>query len=114
MVSGSVAFDSDDEYLLIDNADDGIDVFSFPNPVWLRHIATGPRSIRYGIPVAFGEQSTVVVSGSDAGLVRVFRLTDGQELCSLRHNARGLVQYVQVGCRHSYVVSIVVSNTWII
>lgn len=95
MVSGSVAFDSDDEYLLIDNADDGIDLYSFPNPVWLRHIATGPRLIRYGIPVAFGEQGNVVVSGSDIGLVRVFSLADGQEICSLRHSAHGIV-FVQV------------------
>lgn len=96
MFSGPVAFDCDDEYLLVDNVDDGMDLYSFPNSIWLRHFPTGDRLVRFGMQVAFGEQSAIAVTGSDTGKVRVFRLADGKEICSLRHKTRGMVQCVQV------------------
>lgn len=91
-----VAFDSKDDYFLIDNASDGVDLFSLLDPTLIRHFPTGTRSVRYAVQVAFGEQGGIVVSGSDCGLVYVFRLEDGQEICSLRHKWRGMVQCVTV------------------
>lgn len=96
MYSGSVAFDTEDAYFLIDNADDGIDLFSLPDAAFIRHFPVDARSVRYGMQVAFGEQGAVIVSGSDSGRVHVFRLSDGLKICTLRHNARSIVQCVTV------------------
>lgn len=52
--------------------------------------------MQFPIQVAFAEEGAVVVVGSDAGVVHVFRVADGEALCCLRHNARGMVQSVAV------------------
>lgn len=81
---------------MIDNASDGLDLFSLPNDQWLKHFPTGNWSFRFPMQVAFAESSSVVVGGSDHGLVYVFDVEDGEEIDRLRHGTRGLVQCVAV------------------
>lgn len=96
MFRGPAAFDGDD-YFLVDNSSDGMDLFSLPDAVWIRHFPTGPRSARYPVRVAFGDHGEIVVSGSDFGYSHIFLLTNGQKICTLRHRSRKLIQCVTVG-----------------
>lgn len=91
----TVACNEERGLVLIDNACDGLDLFTLPDHKWAEHLPTGARTIHFPLGVAFAESGTVAVGGSDCGLVHVFDL-ERMESWHLRHGARGLVQKVVV------------------
>lgn len=95
-VSGTVAVDEDKGHLLIDNACDGLDLFSLPDHKWLKHFAIGFRVARLPLQVAFAEQGNVAVCGSDHGVVRLFNVDDGTEMRRLYHGSPGLINRIAV------------------
>lgn len=82
---------------MVDTASDGIDLFSLPDHEHICRLSVDAHVHRYPLQAAVGEQGTVVVTGSEYGRIHVFRIIDGQEICCLRHNTRGLVHCVTVG-----------------
>jgi hypothetical protein len=62
----------------------------------VRTFPTGTPIKRFPKQVAFGEDDTVVVGGSDHGVIYVFDRKTGDVLDTLIHSRRGLVQTVTV------------------
>lgn len=94
--SGAVASDEINGHLLIDNACDGLDLFSLPDHKWLKHFPIGFRVARLPSQVAFAEHGKLAVCGSDHGVVRLFKVEDGGEIRPLRHGSPGLINRVAV------------------
>lgn len=81
----TVARNEKSGHLLVDNAYDGFDLFSLPDHTWLKHFPTAVRTFHCPVQVAFAEDGTAIVGGSDCGVVYVFNLDEGTELARLRH-----------------------------
>ena len=62
----------------------------------VRTFPTGTPIKRFPKQVAFGEDDTVVVGGSDHGVIYVFDRKTGDVLDTIIHSRRGLVQTVTV------------------
>lgn len=88
-----------DEYrrqLVVDNTFDGFDLFSTNEAQWVRTFVVPPPTVRYPKQVMFGESGSIVVGGSDHGLVRVFETKSGDLIDVLRHAEDGMVQTIAV------------------
>jgi hypothetical protein len=79
---------------VVDNGTDGFDLHALDNSMYVRTLPTGIPIKKLPKQVAFGENSTVVVGGSDHGIVYVFERESGKLLHSLRHADKGMVQTV--------------------
>ncbi len=82
---------------VIDNVTDGFDLHQLDTGRYIRTLTTGPCLRTVPKQVAFAEDSTVVVGGSDQGSVFVFSRISGTPAQILRHTDRGLVQTIAVG-----------------
>jgi len=81
---------------VVDNAYDGFDLHQIEDGAYVRTFKTGLVTSRKPKQVLFGENSQVVVGGSDHGAVYVFDRKSGNKLDVLRHSEKGLVQIVTV------------------
>lgn len=80
----------------MDNATDGFDVYHLESGNFIRNLPTGSPTKRFPKQVAFGEDSKVIVGGSDHGVVYVFDRKTGVLLDHLHHAKGGMVQAVAV------------------
>lgn len=81
---------------MVDNASDGFDLYHLDTGSFIRNFPTGMPTKRYPKQVEFGEDSRVVIGGSDHGCVYVFDRKTGSVLDILRHADQGLVQTITV------------------
>jgi hypothetical protein len=94
--SGSAAISDRRNQFVVDNNLDGFSLHQLEDGAYIRTFSTGrPKK---GVPkqVAFGEDSKVVVGGSDHGAVYVFDRRTGATLDILHHADEGLVQTLTV------------------
>ena len=74
----------------------GFNFHQLDNAIWKRNFQMRIPRRRLPRQVAFGEDSKVVVGGSDHGAVYVFDKKTGSPLHVLRHGERGMVQTLTV------------------
>ncbi|KIJ52199.1 hypothetical protein M422DRAFT_43557 [Sphaerobolus stellatus SS14] len=91
---GNTALSSDGEHLLVHNLSAGVDAYSLPS---MTRKATYLSQVtrRYPKQVAFAARDTLVVHGSDSGVVYVYDFASTELLQQLHHTSgNGLVQTV--------------------
>ena len=71
-------------------------MYNFETGSFIRKFLTGKPKKTYPKQVAFGEQSRIVVGGSDHGAVYVFERKTGRQLDMLHHANQGPVHTVSV------------------
>lgn len=81
---------------MVDTVANGFSLYQFENSVWKRDFPTGTPIRRLPKQVAFGEDSKVVVGGSDHGVVYVFDRKTASPLQILRHGDDEMVQTLAV------------------
>lgn len=84
------------ELVIIDNATNGFTLYPLDSGNAIRTFFTDPPSVPVPKQVSFGEESRVVIGGSDSGVVYVFERRSGQLLEKIAHAATGLVQTISV------------------
>lgn len=94
--SGNVAISTRRNQFVVDNARNGFDLYHLDNGAYIRTFPTGNPSRHLPKQVAFGEDSKVIVGGSDHGAVYVFDRKSGKPLQVLHHEDGGLVQTITV------------------
>jgi outer membrane protein assembly factor BamB len=94
--SGNVALSTRHNQFVVDNARNGFDLYQLDTATHIRTFPTGNPSRHLPKQVAFGEDSKVVVAGSDHGAVYVFDRKTGKPLEVLHHADKGLVQTITV------------------
>lgn len=82
----------------MDNARNGFDLHQLDNATYIRTFPTGNPIKVLPKQVAFGEDSRVIIGGSDHGAVYVFDRKTGKPLQVLHHAGNGLVQTIAVRC----------------
>jgi len=98
----SVAVDSRQGNILVDNTIDGMTLLELEDASFIRAFQTGTPKKRVPKQVAFGEDGKVVIGGSDHGAVYVFDRKTGVIWDVLLHN-EDLVQVVTVrSTLHAY------------
>jgi hypothetical protein len=97
--SGSAAVDHARNQFVVDSVENGFNLHRLDNGHWRLNYTTGKPSRKLPKQIAFGEDSNVVVGGSDHGSVYVFDKRTGSPLHVLRHQERGLVQTITVCVR---------------
>lgn len=80
----------------MDNAVDGFDLYQLESNTFIRNFPTGVPIQRFPKQVLFGENSKVIIGGSDHGQVYVFDRKSGSLLDTLHHAKHGLVQTIAV------------------
>lgn len=86
------------ELVAIDNAVNGFTLYSLDDPTPIRDFITDRPLVPLPKQVAFGEDSRLVVGGSDNGSIYLFERRSGQLRTKLLHSKDGLVQTIAVGC----------------
>ena len=81
---------------VVDNATDGFSLYDLETADFIRKYATGIPKRTYPKQVTFGEESRVVVGGSDHGVIYVFDRKSGRLLDVLGHAKDRLVLTVGV------------------
>lgn len=84
------------ELVTIDNATNGVTLYPLDSGNAIQTFFTDPPSVPVPKQVSFGEESKVVIGGSDSGVVYVFKRRSGQLLEKIAHTATGLVQTIGV------------------
>ncbi|KAI6123810.1 hypothetical protein EDD16DRAFT_1704129 [Pisolithus croceorrhizus] len=82
------------ELVVIDNATNGFTLYPLDREDPIRYFVTEPQSVPVPKQVAFGEESKIIVGGSDNGSVYLFERRTGQMLAKLAHSKTGLVQTI--------------------
>lgn len=85
-----------DDLIVVDNADDGFDMFSSASWHFIRMFDTGEPETGGPKGVAFGEEGNVVVTGSDQGTVFVFDVNGHKQTIRLPFDGCRLVHRVTV------------------
>ncbi|KAF8582871.1 hypothetical protein K439DRAFT_1350110, partial [Ramaria rubella] len=97
---------------VVDNATDGFDIHQMDNGAHICTLPTGIPKKRVPKQVTFGEDSQIIVVGSDHGIVYLFERESGRLITTLNHSAdKGLVQTVAV--RRQLIYSIQASSIFI-
>jgi hypothetical protein len=94
--SGNAAVSLRRNQFVVDNARNGFDLHQLDNAAYIRTFPTGYPLKFLPKQVAFGEDSKVVVGGSDHGAIYVFDRKTGKPLQVLHHGDTGLVQTIAV------------------
>ncbi|KAI6031055.1 WD40-repeat-containing domain protein [Pisolithus microcarpus] len=92
--SGSTAVNFKKGIFVVDNAADGFTMYRLESGQPVRTFTTNLASIPIPKQVAFGEESKVVIGGSDTGCVYVFNRRMGALIETLRHTNTTLVQTI--------------------
>lgn len=90
----------------MDNAVDGFDLYQLESTAFVRNFPTGTPIQRFPKQVLFGENSKVVIGGSDHGKVYIFDRKSGSLLDTLHHAKRGLAQTIAVSSRSKDIYSL--------
>jgi len=80
----------------MDNVSDGFDLHQLDNAAYIRTFLTRGANKTVPKQAVFGEDTRVVIGGSDHGKIYVFDRRTGKELQVLNHGDAGLVQTVTV------------------
>lgn len=94
--SGYGAASTKKRQYIIDNVNDGFDLYNMENGIFLRNFPTGTPIKRLPKQVGFGEEAKVVVGGTDHGVVYVFDRKRGARLDTLDHGNKHLIQAITV------------------
>ncbi|KAF8580525.1 hypothetical protein K439DRAFT_1356777, partial [Ramaria rubella] len=90
---------------VVDNATDGFDIHQLDNGAHIHTLPTGIPKKRVPKQVTFGEDSQIIVGGSDHGIVYLFGRESGRLITTLNHSAdKGLVQTVVVRRQLIYLI----------
>ena len=81
---------------VVDNASDGFDLYHLDTGSFIWNFLTGTPMKRYPKQVEFGEDSRVVIGGSDHVCMYVFDRKTGSILDILRHADQELGQTIMV------------------
>ncbi|KAF8425370.1 WD40-repeat-containing domain protein [Boletus edulis BED1] len=95
-VIGCAAVSARRELVAINNATDGFTLYPLGSGNPIRTYFTDPPSVPVPKQVAFGEDSKVVIRGSDCGMVYVFERRSGLIFEKIAHASAGLVQTIDV------------------
>ncbi|KAI6097119.1 WD40-repeat-containing domain protein, partial [Pisolithus croceorrhizus] len=95
-VIGCAAVSLKKELIVIDNATNGFTLYSLDREDPIQYFVTEPQSVPVPKQVAFGEESKIIVGGSDNGSVYLFERRTGRMLEKLAHSKTGLVQTITV------------------
>ncbi|KAI5990351.1 WD40-repeat-containing domain protein [Pisolithus marmoratus] len=98
-VIGSAAVNFKKGIFVVDNATDGFTMYRLESGQPVRTFITTLASIPVPKQVAFGEESKVVIGGSDTGCVYVFSRRTGALIETLSHTNTTLVQTIAVSAR---------------
>ncbi|KIO01076.1 hypothetical protein M404DRAFT_29039 [Pisolithus tinctorius Marx 270] len=93
---GCAAVSLKKELVVIDNATNGFTLYLLDRGDPIRYFVTEPQHVPVPKQVAFGEESKIIVGGSDNGSVYLFERRSGQMLAKLAHSKTGLVQTITV------------------
>ncbi|KAI6132270.1 hypothetical protein EDD16DRAFT_1514952 [Pisolithus croceorrhizus] len=93
---GCAAVSLKKELVVIDNATNGFTLYPLDREDPIRYFVTEPQSVPIPKQVAFGEESKIIVGGSDNGSVYLFERRTGRMLAKLAHSKTGLVQTITV------------------
>ncbi|KAI6142621.1 WD40-repeat-containing domain protein, partial [Pisolithus tinctorius] len=93
-VIGCAAVSLKKELVVIDNATNGFTLYLLDRGDPIRYFVTEPQHVPVPKQVAFGEESKIIVGGSDNGSVYLFERRSGQMLAKLAHSKTGLVQTI--------------------
>ena len=88
------------ELVVIDNATNGFTLYALEGSDPIRTFLTDPPSVHVPKQVAFGEESKVIIGGSDSGAVYVFKRRSGNLRQKIAHATSGLVQTISVRQLH--------------
>ena len=95
-IRANVAINHDRGNFAVDNVNLGFSLYSLEDMRFLREYPTGQQTKRFPKQVEFGEESQVLVGGSDHGAIYVFDRKTDLLLDILRHDDDGLSQAVTV------------------
>ncbi|KAI6131104.1 hypothetical protein EDD16DRAFT_1515263 [Pisolithus croceorrhizus] len=95
-VIGCAAVSLKKELVVIDNATNGFTLYSLDCEDLIQYFVTEPQSVPVPKQVAFGEESKIIVGGSDNGSMYLFERRMGWMLEKLTHSKMGLVQTITV------------------
>ncbi|KAF8587774.1 hypothetical protein K439DRAFT_1337198, partial [Ramaria rubella] len=70
---------------VVDNATNGFDIHQLDNGAHIRTLPTGIPKKRVPKQVTFGEDSQIIVGGSDHGIVYLFERESGRLITTLNH-----------------------------
>ncbi|KAI6029985.1 hypothetical protein EDC04DRAFT_2605598 [Pisolithus marmoratus] len=101
--SGSAAVNFKKGIFIVNNATDGFTMYCLESGQPVRTFITTLASIPIPKQVAFGEESKVMIGGSDTGCVYVFSRQMGALIETLSHTNTTLVQTIAVGSALSHV-----------
>ena len=94
--SGYAAVSAKKHLVVIDNAANGFTLYRLDRPDPIRTYITEPPTVLVPKQVGFGEDTKIVVGGSDNGTVYIFDRKSGELLETLRHASSGLIQSITV------------------
>jgi len=102
--SGYAAVNVRKHLTVIDNASNGFTLYRLDCADPIRVYLTEPPTIPVPKQVAFGEESKLVIGGSDNGCVYLFDRRSGEIVETLHHSRTGLVQSLAVSIHgiHEY------------
>lgn len=101
-IRGSVAVH--DRAVVVDNSDDGFELYQLDNCEFIRSFSVGRYSDRRPKDVAFGERGRVVIGATEQADVCIFDKNSGTLLDSLNHGGDNMMHTIAV--RSVYVVVI--------
>ena len=95
-IRANVAINHDRGLFTVDNVTQGFSLYSLEDMQFLHEYPTGRPTKRFPKQVEFGEDSRVLVGGSDHGTIYVFDRKTALLVESLRHEDDGLSQALVV------------------
>ena len=94
--SGYTVVSAKKHLVVINNAANGFTLYCLDHPDPIQTYITEPPMVLVPKQVEFGEDTKIVVSGSDNGTVYIFDRKSGELLETPRHASSGLIQSITV------------------
>jgi hypothetical protein len=94
--SGNAAVDMERRLCVIDNVNNGFDIYKVDSGNFVRTLVTRDPIKTYPKGVAFANHGQAIVGGSDHGLVYIFERKSGQIITTLKHGKDEGVQTIGV------------------
>ena len=97
--SGNAAVDIERRLCVIDNVNNGVDIYKIDSGNFVQTLVTQDPIKTYPKGVAFANHSQAIVGGSDHGLAYIFECKSGQMITTLNHGNNEGVQTIGVSVR---------------
>jgi hypothetical protein len=94
MTRGNVAVH--DRAVVVDNGDDGFELYQLDNCEFIRSFSVGRYSVRRPKEVGFGERGRVVIGGTEHADVCIFDKSSGTLLDTLNHGGDEMMHTIAV------------------